>query len=324
MNSLSHFFITGMGRSGTTLLEKLLESHPQMDMFYQPFVNEFVSAKKVFLKKIMDERYYVLNDSPLNSKYTSKEFNQFLEGENFNLNSRYVNFLSLYTGKLDERSKKNNVQVQGSKEILCEEFIEYFTKNNIKSCLVIRDPRDVIASANYPKGEKYLGTKKPTLFLLRLWRKSVEFLDLHKNNENLYHIRYEDLVASPYQYLDYITSFLKLESFDNDYFSDGIKDKNGNLWSSNSSSESKVSFISEKSVGRYSVLLSLNEIAYIEAICHKEMKQHGYDCGNQSVDYREVITNFKDYDIPHSPHLNSDYSSEEENVLEELTRLNGA
>lgn len=43
--------VTGMLRSGTTLLEKALNVHPDIKLCYQPFPELFINTKKAFLEK---------------------------------------------------------------------------------------------------------------------------------------------------------------------------------------------------------------------------------------------------------------------------------
>jgi Sulfotransferase family len=45
-------FVTGMQRSGTTLLEKLLHAHPELSVLSQPFPLLFVEVKRAFLESI--------------------------------------------------------------------------------------------------------------------------------------------------------------------------------------------------------------------------------------------------------------------------------
>ena len=59
----SDFFITGMGRSGTTLLEKLLCNHKDLSVLSQPLPLVFIDLKKRFLETLGIKKYFVLNDS---------------------------------------------------------------------------------------------------------------------------------------------------------------------------------------------------------------------------------------------------------------------
>ena len=220
----------------------------------------------------------------------------------------------------EENSMKNNTRYYGSKEILCEEYLPSMLNEGIKTIIIIRDPRDVLASANYPRGEKYLGNKKPTLFLLRSWRKSVDFTKYLTSNKNFHYLKYEDLVQNPYTELDKITKFLNVPDFELDFFEKGIYDQKGNLWSANSSLNDASSFISQKSVGAFKKVLSDKEIEYTETICRNEMLWLGYEFEAKINDPVKVIENYKDFNIEENPNLQSDFSSSIENVKYEISR----
>lgn len=346
MNSL---FISGMARSGTTLLDKLLSNHPEMDVLSQPFPLLFVDIKKKFLKSIGIEKYYVLNDEIDQKEYSAESFKNFLDFINYSntdvesifelmegYNGQYTKpsknrkdigditfdrFDKLYKTCLGFFKVKNNIRYIGVKEPLCEEYIPYVSEKGFKSIIIIRDPRDVLASANYPKGEKHLGIKKPTLFLLRSWRKSVEFARLWNGNKNFHFLKYEDLVMNPYNELDRITSYLGLPGFNKNCFDKGIYNQNGDLWSANSSFHTEESFISKNSLGVYKEILTKEEIDYTEAICGEEMIWLGYNVGLDEKNKGNVIRNFKDFDIEDNPHLSKKFSSEKNNVEFELSRL---
>ena len=113
----------------------------------------------------------------------------------------FKNFLEMFDASLGFFSFDKKVKYIGVKEPICEEYLPYFCLNKVKNILILRDPRDVLASANYPKGEKHFGLKKPSLFILRTWRKSVEFMRLLADNENFHFLKYEDLVKHPYKEL---------------------------------------------------------------------------------------------------------------------------
>jgi hypothetical protein len=195
------------------------------------------------------------------------------------------------------------------------------SKNNIKIIVIVRDPRDVLSSVNYPKEQKYLGAKKPALFTLKTWRKSVEFIEYLKNKDNIYVVKYEDLVKKPYPILDEITNFLKVVRFERDCFNNGIFDQKKQLWHGNSSNGKSMSFISQESVGSYKGNLSNKEIAYTEVICKSEMLTLGYSFEFENHNDMEIIRSFKDYGVKNHPHLNAGFSSEKQNIDIEIDRL---
>ena len=177
-----------MGRSGTTLIEKLLTNHHEVDILSQPFPLLFISLKTLFFESIGIKKYYVLNDDIHDRNYLQNDFDSFLKNlninkdflvklfekmqqysgqytkiETLNINEKNLSNLSgIYEELLNSFNLKDK-QLIGSKETMCEEFIPYLSDNNFNSIIILRDPRDVVASANYPKGDKHFGDKKPIL-----------------------------------------------------------------------------------------------------------------------------------------------------------------
>lgn len=338
-------FITGMGRSGTTLIEKLLTNHPKIDMLSQPFPLVFISLKSMFLESIGINEYYVLNNNTNDTKYTQEEFDKFLSNVNIkqefliNLFAKmqqysgqytkpnslirtetdkgFYNFNEIFEASLNYFSLKNK-EFTGTKETMCEEFLPYLCNNQFKSIIIVRDPRDVVASANYPKGEKHFGSKKPILFILRTWIKSINYIRLLQKNKNLFYFKYEDLVTAPYEILAKVTDFLGTTPFEKNHFEKGIYDRDGELWKANTSFDTKTSFISSKSVGGYRNVLSDDEINYIESICKSEMELMGYSFDTQPN--KKIIKTFKDFGVEASEHLDKEFSSLSENIEQEIKR----
>lgn len=333
-----------MGRSGTTLLDKLLTNHRDITVLSQPFPLVFIELKKKFLKEIGLDKYYVLNDDLISKEYSQNKLDKYLENltmsidtlksifktmENYSGQTTKIDFPINQDVKLLHSYKKvfekclqlyqvdSNISYLGTKEIMCEESLPYLCHNNYKCIIIVRDPRDVLASANYPKGEKYLGAKKPTLFILKSWRKSVEYIYTLKDNDNFYFLCYEDLVNDPYNELNKITEFLGLDKFQKGQFTNGIYDRNGELWSANTSFGNMDTFISTKSIGIYKNILTKEEISYTEVVCHNEMKWLGYNT-QIHTNSSTIIENFEDYDIQAHHHIPSDFTSQ--NKLLEIDR----
>ena len=343
---MTDIFISGMGRSGTTLLDRLLTNHVSVDVLSQPLPLFFVEAKKQFLKGQGIEKYFVLNDDLVNRCFTQEEFDKYLSEFTLDLIEVENIFakMSTYSGQYTKRElsqvehiypsigfaelletcrsfyKTNKMAIHhGFKETMCEEFFPYLCSSGFKCILIVRDVRDVLASANYPQGAKYFGEKKPTLFVLRSWRKSVEYASLLKNNSNFHLLRYEDLVETPYKELDRIANFLGIPDFKTNQFDEGILDRNGELWQSNSSFDIQGSFISKESKEMYKQILSDKEIKYTEAICRYELAWLGYRTGEQS-NIEGTIRNFSDYGLESTRNLCADFSSSAENVDIEIKR----
>jgi hypothetical protein len=344
---MGKLFITGMGRSGTTLLDKLLTNHDDIDVLSQPLPLLYVEAKNRFLKDLGVEKYFVLNDDLISKNYTQKEFDAYLSHlilkptqiadifkkmEGYSGQSTKADFpiksdlppaqglSGLIDLCLSSFSKKLACRYIGTKEIMCEEFLPYLCVKGYKCILILRDPRDVLASVNYPKKEKYLGEKKPTLFILRSWRKSVEYAFQLRNKNNFHMLRYEDLVADPMKELGAITEFLGVPGFPPDQFEKGILDRDGVIWGANSSFGINGSFISKRPDEMYKSTLTAEEIAYTEAVCSLELGWLGYPF-QYPLDMTDTIRGFRDHGVPGDQNISADFSSQEINADMEIERL---
>ena len=250
---MTPIFITGLYRSGTTLLDKLINSSEEAFVASQPLPFLFFETAQKYLD-VHQKSYY----PPLNTLFGTQhenltEFTNWLESYKLSKNcidqiieksQRYSggltdnictlkeklttgNLLEVYTKALKSiSSQSTSHQLIGAKEVVCEQFIPYFIKNNIKVILIYRDPRDVIASLNYGEGQKHMGETRPTLFNLRQWRKSIAFV-LHYQNHPLVHtVKYENLVQNPENELSLLSQFLDIEIDSHQ----SIKDQNGNFY----------------------------------------------------------------------------------------------
>lgn len=335
-----------MGRSGTTLLEKLLCNHNELSVLSQPIPLLFVDIKKRFLNTLGIDKYYVLNDSINNEDYNLEEFIAFLKTFKYktgeihrifekmttfsgqltsvdysNFDNTERSFLELFLKVNRENAHNINAKYFGSKEILCEEFMPHFIANGIKVLIIVRDPRDVLTSVNYPNSTKFLGEKKPSLFVLRSWRKSIDFIKAYQHNSDLIYLKYEDLILKTEETLNKVTEFLGVGKFPVNHFKDGILNQKGEIWKSNTSSNVNSVKISSQSIGSYKTKLSKSEIAYTEAICYKEMSYFNYKTTITMEDRAEIIKSFKDKDIPVQVELPKNYSSLLENISLEISRF---
>ncbi len=298
------FLITGMARSGTTLVEKVLNGHPEIIALSQPIPKIYSFFKLEFLRRLGYEGVqYPLNNLLNETRYTRKEFIDFLDNQSFERERilRVLKAMENWSGQKTDLSKsiflKGNITefklikiyedlisyfsfhpqvlAAGSKEIIIEEFAEYFLDHNCKIILVVRDPRDVFTSISVGKGSEFAGHHRPTLFHLRNWRKSVAIANTFIDNPNFICVRYEDFIQDTSKSLSKLTKFLGVSDFEGAILEEGIKDNNGKEWSGNSST-GKHRGINSSNTRKYLEYLNEDTIKYIEYICGPEMKFLGY------------------------------------------------
>ncbi|MFW5889612.1 MAG: sulfotransferase family protein [Bacillota bacterium] len=304
------FFITGMFRSGTTLLARMLNTHEQIVCAsdpYRPLFNLFrdqVAAEleineiapydplgdyfakgqinlfnqiqnENFEKKIPEsERENLLNKIKSHGKpFSPKIINNLEEivGENFK--EIYINLLEnvpKYYGAGTEKW-------EGTKEVWTTEFVPALadTFPEHKFLLVIRDPRAVAASKNV-NDKKY-----PWLFLIRQWRKLTILSWLYNNNSNFQDrvllVRYEDLVRMPREISVKICDFLNINLDDKILNPGNFKDGHGDKWLQNTSYENKKVEFNTNSIDKWKKVLSKKEVRFIENLCYFEMNLFDYE-----------------------------------------------
>ena len=346
---MNKLFITGCFRSGTTLLDKILHAHSEMNIGSQPLPYLYFNVKNKFNQYNNIEQIYPFDHMFLNNyraddltkfiytcRFSKTEIDEILsamfhyDGQHmhdflkFCLNNGvpsgffrdiYDEFMALmldYFGK-------NNCRYIGSKEIILEEFIPFFLETGHKILVILRDPRDVLTSAYCGKGNEYIGNIRPTLYSLRMWRKSVAYcLEFNKHSGFLF-IKYEDLVSSMWDVLDKITNFLGISQYPRDSFSGGIYQQDGNLWKGNSSIHNYTD-VSTSSVGHFKEYLDDNIIKFVEAICGPEMEYLGYERFFPNHDKKIIKSYIEPITINH-PKFYKNYSHSPINIKQETMRL---
>ncbi|HEX4966687.1 MAG TPA: sulfotransferase [Thermoanaerobaculia bacterium] len=317
-------FVTGMQRSGTTLLDKLLANHPQISLLSQPFPLLFVEVKRRFLALLGEaEARYPLGDLFLETRYGAADLHRFLAGLALDAADLRAVFAGMagysgqYTRFTPERlaaaletlapgdlaavlaqlyrslAQEPTAGWYGGKEALGEELLPFLLDRGFRALVIVRDPRDVLASLNHGRGPEHAGRLKPTLFNVRNWRKSAAFVLHLEDHPNFFWLRYEDLVARPREVLERISSFLAIEPFAAELLAGPLRDQEGRLWPGNSSHGERFG-IETASVSRYREILPPEVARYVEAACWPELRCFGYEVDLAWEAVPEVIRGFAD------------------------------
>ena len=325
-----------MVRSGTTLLEKMLGSHPQIDILSQPLPLLYRHLKEKFYQSIdYPETYYVLNNLFNEKRYTEEDFTSFLKdyclteeelkkivhkmqgwsGQKTSLYNWENNMMeelesgtlfNWYKQMLDEYCLSTGEVQRGSKEVLVEEFVPHFINHDMNVLVIVRDPRDVITSLNFGKGTEYAGEYRPTLFHLRNWRKSVAIINTFAHEENFHTVRYEDLIQMKPDVLNGLIRFLEIQDYNFSSLNNKILNRDGKEWQGNSSTTS-FNGIDSSNMEKYKNFLSAKTIRYIEFMCQNEMKTMGYElennCGFTDYDPSQYKENCKIENVGMDPNM---------------------
>ena len=342
-------FVTGMQRSGTTLLSRLLDGHPALSILAQPFPLVFVQAKREFLRGVGEaQAQYPLDPLFPERRFTLDDFTRFLSCHRFEAETltrvfaemaafdgqytrpspdmldralgelRAGGFAATVSQLYQALSSKAEAAVFGGKETICEEFIPHMLDRGAACLVIVRDPRDVFASLHYGTGARFGGRPKPALFVARHWRKSVAFALHLESHPRFAWVRYEDFVDQPLAHLNRIAGRLGLDPFTDAMAASALRDADGGDWPGNSS-HTRHHGVSRGSVAAYRGLLPPHVTAYLEAVCYPELRCLGYPVQARRPDLAASMRGFVEPFPIERPGL-TDYSTDPARQQEELDR----
>lgn len=345
----SGLFIAGCYRSGTTLLEKLLHAHPQVSVASQPFPLLYFDVKASFLRERGLERRYPLGHRFGEEVDTLEEFSAFLDrhvvGEDdlrrlATAMSAYAEprwtpqvlpllaelrpglFLDVWAqlGTIVARCFPSaDLVLAGSKEVLCEEYLPYLLRHGHRGLVVIRDPRDMIASYNFRRRATEIESGRPVLFSLRIWRKSVAFALACEQLPGFAWLRYEDLSHRPLEELRRVTDALGIDGYPEDVLRRPLVAQDGTPWGGNSSFE-RMEVVSTASVGRFRDVLPRETLEFVEYLCAPELRALGYALESGAADDERALWGFSEPPAAGHPRFEPGYSTDEARLAQEIHR----
>jgi hypothetical protein len=213
LNKVPFFYILSMGRSGSTLLQLLLDAHPETNI---PFESRFiihlhykystktswtVAEKKMFLNDLYKD-YKINTYWEIDKKKLEQEILSSSSKITFFELCRLVtaNFISFFP--------KEAIKVQGSKNPIYGLWSDVLYQINKESKFIhlIRNPYGVVAS------HKKLGKKNLTYYAYRwdFMNKKIEKLK-RKTPHNFITISYEDLINKPEETVKKVCVFLGID-----------------------------------------------------------------------------------------------------------------
>lgn len=307
---MNFLFVSGMFRSGTTLLGRMLNANPSISVASDPYLPYFKFFRSYAAKNIginvkpeepLDEYYF----SSLKLRVYSAVKNcsltmEFKDSDRDHLLQMIKNYAEPYSPKLiphlgnlqgktfleffqsmlllikDHYSSKS-IKWLGFKEVWTDEFIPVIARDfpQAKIIHILRDPRAVCASKNVSE-DKY-----PWFFLTRQWRKSAALAYHFKNQEFLKNqllcLQFEELISNPEGTVQKICQFLELPFCDEMIDPGSYLDGSGKPWKQNSSFVKEQVQFDTKAMRRWEKALTRREIQLIEYLCAPEMMLHNYE-----------------------------------------------
>lgn len=311
-------FVTGMVRSGTTLLGFMLDAHPEINIAQDPYMPFYKSLRNTAIEhygnhalqqsfdpnqpfsdgyfsnqeiKILDILYNLNLDLPFNhserdllhERLTSRmrhESPDLIEYLPRIYGNTYKEWL-LSGLKAITASRGSSTWV-GTKEVWSIDFVIPLARTfpQSKSILIIRDPRAVIASIIASK-IKYPDQVAHTLSVIRHWRKQIASAILIKKHlkERFWILRYEDLINEPESHTRAICDFLEVDFSENMINPAMFRHAHDNQpWTGNSSFLENQSFFDKPSSTRWRHHLPKDIWQSIEFLSQHDMRLCDYHC----------------------------------------------
>lgn len=300
--------ITGLYRSGTTFIEKALDSKDKVQVLHQPFNLYFKHLDRLVWEQLKDTAWpelpmgYDAFWDLYNNKYLSditfdqETINHIVEqsrneainhpGKNSVLFPK-VEFYDLLVERLKPGNAHdifeeiyNCIQLYrgegsthvGLKEIFLTPYLPLMADmEDLKIINVIRDPREIYFSRNYNSQKELFGTleRHPVKMIATIWNNHVLINSWLKNRyDNIINVFYDDIKDNSDAVVETLSQQLGVEEIAEQNF----KDESGKEWTINTSDKSGKPGFGKK----WQSEMSKEHIAMIEYICGDLMEMLGY------------------------------------------------
>jgi LPS sulfotransferase NodH len=294
LKNIPIFFIIGKGRSGTTLLQTILDANPHVCIpheshFFIHLYKKYHQKKKWLKQDLLD--FY-------NDLFTEEKIELIWDIDKERLkedilkcdsNIEFSELCKIIYTHYQSPFPKSDIQIIGDKNPINTMFIDWILSvyPHAKFIHVLRDPRANAAShiKTHPNRRVEFAALKFSDF-----NKKCDILKKDKNLKILT-IKYEDLVSDPKQVLSTICSFLNIELHEsmlnhNNVINDNIKEKLiQNYTQKNNSLKLKLFEIFHKNLSRpintgslekWKEELTKDQIIGIENMSKNDMKEYNY------------------------------------------------
>ena len=302
-------FVTGFGKSGTTLLLSLLDGHPDLCVFpremrFFDVVREQLEADKEdgldrFFRRFFFKTDFGMEDA-IDVPIDRKEYAKVLRARWRSGGNKISSFMSaavLAYGEVSgQRERKWWVEKTPTNEKNAKLLAQWHP--NLKMIYVVRDPR-----ANYSAFRLYRERiREPinTARFIKEWQRSVR-AGLSTRYSDFLILRYEDVVTDPEIAMGTVCEYLDIN------FSETmlVPTLVGKPFSGNSGYRQSFSGVSSESLVRWRTTLSQSEITQIQSLLGRWMRQFSYEFeetvgGGDHIDVawaRLLVWIYKGYDL---------------------------
>jgi hypothetical protein len=278
MEDFSPIFIIGVGRSGTTLVQGILNAHPEI--CFPPethFITNYFYKDKELFENFRTFKEKVLNDK--NFKRMSIDINRILErAEENGFASKKLFYYNLLK-EVKNKAKKNMVGDKDPKNI---EYVDIIKSIFPKSFLIhiIRDPRDVILSRKNARWSM----NRPLIFHILIYKIQLALGKVRGKitfGKNYIEIKYEDLITFPERECKKVCNFLNVKYYKNmlNYSKQSkmIVSQEEYQWKKNIFKP-----IMSDNFNKWKKYLTKYELLIIEYLCREEICENGYELSQEN------------------------------------------
>lgn len=286
-------FITGVFRSGTTLILQILNVNQNISITYDTVQFMRFCYKKYGLPHVKkDDASKMIDDiNDRLKKRNQKEFDSKKIKENIGVQKGYVSYGFLYNEIMKTYVNNENWGDRTTLEWRSSiDLLKMFDDMHIIH--VIRDPRDLITSwkpHTFAPGNDYLDAIANCYDSMKIAIKNKE-----KNHHRYHILKFEDVVTDPENQIKLLCTHLGLE-FDKKMIDiRNFKSKMGGRWNPNkhSSFKDKIDTISTKPVGRWKEKLSKNDLILVELAMMDMMDKYNYKLSDMKYNVVDVKNAF--------------------------------
>ena len=307
--------LSGVFRSGTTLLSRVLSAHPDALVVSDPSIYFFKAYRDFHFEQAGLERDAELPNSSLFMDpqidvwsrilaadlsetmpawaknqvraqlraWKSAQHPRLVAGLESIDGATFRDFFESLLRLLASLYGDENTRLVGAKTSWCEAFIPALGRAfpEMKFVFMVRDLRAVIASQNQKRGMGE-GTR-PLLFYVHHWRKSVAFAMAWGRLDPVFSkrcavVRYEDLISDLAGELRPINELLGLQSHPHQFNAERWPDERmEGCWRPNTSYHAQKPGLYRTSVDRWRTSLTRASVRAVEALAGPELALLGYD-----------------------------------------------